>query len=148
MKDPRPQLQEALKDAMKNGDKARRDVIRVLQSAIKQVEVDTRKDLSAEDVVAVLQKEVKMRRESIDEMESSGRTEHLQQTRDEVEIIQAFLPEQLSHDEIKALVQQIIADTGAESARDTGKVMAALMPQIKGRADGTLASQVVRELLS
>lgn len=148
MEDPRPKLQEALKEAMRNKDNVRRDVIRVTQSAIKQVEVDTRKTLSPEDVVSILQKEAKTRRESIDEMVAAGRAEAAAQAEAELKILEEFMPQQLSRDEIVALVRQAIAETGAQSAKEMGKVMGKLMPQVKGRADGNLVNQVVRELLS
>lgn len=148
MEDPRPKLQEALKEAMRNKDNVRRDVIRVTQSAIKQVEVDTRKTLTPEDVVSILQKEAKTRRESIDEMVAAGRAEAAAQAEAELKILEEFMPQQLSRDEIVALVRQAIAETGAQSAKEMGKVMGKLMPQVKGRADGNLVNQVVRELLS
>jgi uncharacterized protein YqeY len=147
MEDPRPKLQEALKDAMKNKDNVRRDVIRLTQSAIKQVEIDTRKELTPEDVVSILQKEVKTRRESIEEMIGAGRTESAAEAETELKILESFLPQMLTREEITALVQQAIAETGASSAKEMGKVMGKLMPQVKGRADGGLVNQVVRELL-
>ncbi|HLV33882.1 MAG TPA: GatB/YqeY domain-containing protein [Spirillospora sp.] len=148
MEDPRPKLNEALKEAMRNKDTIRRDVLRLTQSAIKQVEIDTRKELSAEDVVAILQKEVKSRRESIEEMVAAGRTEAAAAAERELKILEEYLPQQLSREEITALAQQVIAETGAQSAQDMGKVMGKLMPQVKGRADGSLVNQVVRELLN
>jgi uncharacterized protein YqeY len=148
MEDPRLKLQEALKEAMRSKDNRRRDVIRLAQSAIKQVEIDTRKELSAEDVVAILQKEAKARRESIDELRGAGRQEAAAEAEQELQILESFMPQQLSHDEIAALVRQAIADTGATSAKDMGKVMGRLMPALKGRADGSLINQIVRELLS
>lgn len=148
MDDPRPQLQAALKDAMKNKDNQRRDVIRFTQSAIKQVEIDTRKELSAEDVVAILQKEAKSRRESIQEMESAGRDESAEAARQELAILESFLPQQMSQEEIETLARAAIEQTGATSAKEMGKVMSVLMPQVKGQADGSLVNQVVRELLN
>lgn len=148
MEDPRPKLQEALKEAMRNKDAMRRDVIRFTQSAIKQVEIDTRRTLAVEDVVAILQKEAKSRRESIDEMRSVGRAEAAAQAEQELKILEEFLPQQLSREEIAMVVQQAIDETGASSPQEMGKVMGKVMPQLKGRADGTLVNQVVRELLS
>ena len=146
MEDPRPQLQDALKEAMKNRDTQRRDVIRLAQSAIKQVEIDTRKELSAEDVVSILQKEAKMRRETIDEMRGAGRDVAAEEA--ELSILESFLPQQLSREEIARLAQQAIDEVGAQSNQDMGKVMGKLMPQVRGRADGNVVNQVVRELLS
>lgn len=148
MDDPRERLQAALKEAMKNKDNQRRDVIRLVMSAIKQVEVDTRKELSAQDVVAVLQKEAKTRRESLDEKVKAGRAEQIAQEQLELGILEEFLPKQLSHDEIVALAKNAIADSGAVSANEMGKVMSLLMPKVKGLADGKLVNQIVRELLN
>lgn len=145
---PKDQLMSALKEAMKNKDTERRNTIRLLQSAIKQVEVDERRELSDEDVVDILQKEAKKRRESIDELTAAGREEQAQAEQDELDIIIEFLPEQLSREEIEVLVRDAIAKTGASSPKEMGKVMGILVPQTKGRADGKLVSLVVRELLS
>lgn len=147
MEDPRPKLQEALKDAMKNKDAVRRDVIRLTQSAIKQVEIDTRKELTPEEVVSILQKEVKTRRETIDELKGAGRMEAAAEAEAELKIVESFLPAMMSREEITALVKQAIAETGATNAKEMGKVMGKLMPQVKGRADGGLVNQIVRELL-
>jgi uncharacterized protein YqeY len=148
MNDPKAQLQAALKEAMVNKDTERRDVIRMVMSAIKQVEIDTRRDLSAEDVVGVLQKEAKTRRETIEEQIRAGQTAQAAQGQRELEILEAFLPEQLSREALSALAAEVIAQTGASSPRDMGKVMGALMPKVKGKADGGLVNEVVRELLN
>ena len=145
---PKDQLMSALKVAMKNKDTERRNTIRLLQSAIKQVEVDERRDLSDEDIVDILQKEAKKRRESIDELTAAGREEQAQAEQDELDLIIEFLPEQLSLEEIEVLVRDAIAKTGASTPKEMGKVMGILAPQTKGRADGKLVSTVVRELLS
>lgn len=148
MNDPRQQMQDALKEAMKNKDNQRRDVIRMALSAIKQVEVDTRKALSAEESLAVLQKEAKTRRESIEENRKAGRNEVADEQQAELDILESFLPQQLTREEIAALAKEAIAQTGATSPKDMGQVMGVLMPKVQGRADGKLVNQVVRELLS
>ncbi len=148
MDDPKAKLQAALKEAMTNKDNLRRDVIRMMMSAIKQVEIDTRKELNAEDVIGVLQKEAKKRRESIDEAEKVGRGAIAEQEKIELAILEAFLPRQLSREEITALVKEAIAQTGVTSAKEMGKLMGALMPRVKGLADGKLVNEIVRELLS
>jgi uncharacterized protein YqeY len=148
MEDPRAKLNEALKEAMKNKDNQRRDVIRMVLSGIKQVEVDTRKELAAEDVVTVLQKEIKTRRESIEESRKAGRLEQIDAQQEEVEILEGFLPKQLSREEIAVLAKEAIAEAGATSVKEMGKVMGFLMPKVKGVADGKLVNEVVRELLS
>ncbi len=147
MDDPRPRLQAALKEAMLNKDNERRDVIRMTLSAIKQVEVDARRELSAEDVVAVLQKEAKTRRESIEEKERAGLMEAAEMEKAALAVLESFLPQQLSRDEIEALAREAIAQTGAAGSRDIGRVMGVLMPRVKGQADGGLVNQIVRELL-
>ncbi len=148
MDDPRPKLQTALKEAMVNKDNTRRDVIRMTLNALTQVEVDTRQQLSAEEAMNILQKEAKKRRESIDEAEKAGRSALADQEKLELVILEEFLPKQLSRDEIESLAREAIAQTGAASANDMGKVMGALMPKVKGVADGKMVNQVVRELLS
>jgi uncharacterized protein len=148
MDDPKVKLQAALKEAMINKDVTRRDVIRMLTSAIKQVEIDTRKDLTPEDSVAILQKEAKKRRESIDEAEKVGRTDLAEQEKIELAILEDFLPTQLSREQVTALVREAIAQTGVTSSKEMGKLMGVLMPKVKGLADGKMVNEVVRELLS
>ena len=147
MTEPKEQLQAALKEAMINKDNVRRDVIRGLLSAVKQVEVDDRKTLNAEDTIAVLQKEAKKRRESIDEAVKVGRREIADQEKLELAIIETFLPAQLSREEVATIVQETIAQTGVTSPKEIGKLMGALMPKVKGLADGKLVNEIVRELL-
>ncbi len=139
-------LNDALKEAMKTKDNARRDVVRMTLSAIKQVEIDTQKELSEEEVLAVLQKEAKKRRETIEEMAKAGREADHEQY--ELAVIEEFLPRQLTYDEVKAIAQEIIAQVGASTAKDQGKVMGPLMARVKGIADGKIVSQVVRDLLN
>lgn len=147
MDDVKTQLNDALKEAMKNKDNLRRDVIRFALSAMKQEEVDKRKTLTPEDSLTILQREIKKRRDTIDEAQKAGRTEIVTKEKEELAILETFLPQQLSHDEIAAFAREIIAQTGASSVKDMGKVMGQLMPKVKGKADGTLVNQVVRELL-
>lgn len=147
MEDPRTALQAALKAAMLSKDTVRRDVIRLAMSAIKQVEIDERRELSPEDIVVILQKEVKTLRESIQEWQNAGREDKIAETQRDLSIIESFLPQQLSRDEIAALVRDAIAKTGAASVKEMGKVMGVLMPQVKGKADGKLVNEVVKELL-
>jgi hypothetical protein len=148
MEDPRQQMQNALKEAMKNKDTVRRDVIRMAQAAIKQVEIDSRKDLSVEETMDVLQKEAKKRRETIAEMEKAGRESQAEQERAELAVLEHFLPQQLSEAEIAVIVSEVIAETGAESPKDTGKVMGPVMQRVKGVADGGTVSRIVREQLN
>ena len=147
MTDLKTALTAALKEAMTAKDNVRRDAIRFLQSAIKQVEIDTRKELSQEDMLGIVQKELKKRKESLDELTKVGRTEEATAAQNEITIIEAFLPRQLSREEIAVLVNEAIAQTGVTSVKEMGKLMGALMPKVKGLADGKLVNDVVRELL-
>ena len=147
MTEPKEQLQAALKEAMINKDNVRRDVIRGLLSAVKQVEIDSQKTLDSNGTLDVLQKEAKKRRESIDEAVKVGRNEIADQEKTELAIIETFLPAQLSREEVTKIVQETIAQTGVTSPKEIGKLMGALMPKVKGQADGKLVNEVVRELL-
>lgn len=147
MSDPKAALQAALKAAMINKDNTRRDVLRVLMSSLKQVEIDSQKELTADDVVSILQKEAKKRRESIEEALKLGRTEIAETEKVELAILEEFLPKQLSREEISKIVQETVAETGVSSAKEIGKLMGALMPKVKGLADGKLVNEVVREFL-
>lgn len=148
MEDPRPQLEAALKAAMKNKENQRRDVIRMSLNALKQETIDSRRELSAEEATAILQREVKKRRESVEEYRKAGREDLATTEQAELDILTEFMPRQLSADEIRAIVNEVIAETGATSARDMGKVMGPLMQRVKGIADGKLVNQIVREQLN
>ncbi len=148
MEDPRPQLNAALKEAMKNKDSDRRNVIRLIQSEIKQVEIDTQKELDTTGVIEILQKEAKKRRETIQEASDSGRNELAENEKMELTVLEEFLPQQMGADEITVIVDQVIAQVGAEGPKDIGKVMGPVMAQVKGLADGKLVNQIVRDKLN
>lgn len=148
MDDPRVKMQEAIKQAMIDKDVMRRDTLRMGMSAIKQVEIDERREVSPEDAVAILQKEVKKRRESIDEARKAGREDIVADEEKQLGMLETFLPRQLSRDEISALVDESIAQSGVTSAKEMGKLMAVLMPRVKGLADGKLVNEIVRARLS
>lgn len=141
------ELQTALKDAMINKKKERRDVIRFIQSAVKQVEVDEQTELDNEAVMQILQKEAKKRRESITELEAAGRTEAAESEKFELTVIEDFLPKQLTSDELKPIVQSAIDETGATSMKQMGDIMKIVMPKVQGRADGRQVNAIVKELL-
>lgn len=145
---PKDQVQHDLKEAMKAGDVRRREVLRLLMAAFKQVEVDKRIELAPDDVLGILMSEAKKRRESIAEMDSAGRIELADQERYELGVIESYLPQQLGRDEIEAVVRSAIQEVGATSPRDMGNVMKVVMPRLKGQADGKLVNEVVRSLLS
>ncbi len=148
MEDPRIKLQDELKQAMREKNKRRRDVIRMAQSAIKQVEIDTRKVLSPEDVVSILQKEAKKRHESIADLEKAGRGDHTSNELEELAILEEFLPQQLSEEELVQIVKEVIAQVSADSPKDIGKVMGPVMQRVKGLADGKVVNQIVRDQLN
>lgn len=148
MSELKTQLQSALKDAMKAKDNKVRDAIRLLNSAIKQVEIDTRTALDDDGVQAVLQKEAKQHRETIAELEAAGRAEETASARFDLEMIESFLPSRLTEDELRQIVRRAIDETGASSLREMGEVMQAVMPQVRGRADGKQVNSLVKEILS
>lgn len=147
MDDPKVAIQLAVKQAMIEKNAVRRDVLRGAMSAFKQVEIDERKTLTPEEAVTILQKEVKKGRESIDEARKAGREDIVTKVEEEIAILGEFLPRQLSRDEIVTIVDEAIAQTGVASAKEMGKLMAVLMPKVKGLADGALVNTVVRERL-
>jgi uncharacterized protein len=148
MSELRNTLNAALKEAMLAKDSARRDVIRNLQSAVKQVEIDSRKEPDDAVVMDVLLKEAKKRREAIDESTKAGRADLAEKEAAELSVIETFLPRQLTLDEVKAIAAEVIAQTGAEGPKDQNKVMGPVMARVKGQADGRLVNQAVRELLN
>ena len=145
--DLKTKLNESLKDAMKSGDVIRRTTIRMALAAIKQVEVDKRISLDDAAVMGILQKEIKNRREAIEEAKKAVRPDLISANEAEIAILESFLPKAMSAEELRAIVQAIIAETGATSASDMGKVMKAVMPKTAGRAPGDAVSAMVRELL-
>ena len=145
---PKDQILQDLKDAMKSGDTKRREALRLLTAAFKQVEVDQRKELTADDVTAILSSEAKKRREAIEEAERAGRDELAAQEKYELALIEVYLPQQLSRAEIEKLVREAVQEVGATTPKDMGKVMKVLMPRLQGQADGKLVNTIVKEVLS
>ena len=141
-------IKEAMKDAMRAKDKARLSTIRLILSAIKQVEVDTRAELDDTAILAILDKMVKQRRESIKQYEDAGRQELADVEYAEIEVLQEFLPKPLTDDEIAELIEQAVSSTGAESIKDMGKVMGILKPQLQGRADMGQVSGKIKSRLA
>ena len=140
-------LTDDMKAAMKGGDKERLAVIRLVNAAIKQREVDERIQLDDAQVLTVLEKMIKQRRDSVSQYESAGREDLAAQERFEIEVIQAYMPQALSDAEIDALIEAAIAETGAASGRDMGKVVGALKPKVAGRADmGAVSARIKARL--
>ncbi len=140
-------IQEEVKNAMRARDKDRLAVLRLVSAAIKQREVDERIELDDEQVLLVLDKMVKQRRESLEQYEKAAREDLAAQEKMELEVIQSFMPEPLSESELEALIKAAIAESGASSMRDMGSVMNVLRPHVQGRADMKLVSQAVKSQL-
>jgi hypothetical protein len=140
-------IQQDMKDAMRAADKPRLGTIRLILAAIKQIEVDERKDLDDTGITIVLDRMVKQRRESISQFEKAGRTDLVDQEAAELAIIQTYLPEPLSESELNALIDEAMAQTGASSIKDMGKVMALLKPKLQGRADMGAVSAMIKARL-
>jgi uncharacterized protein YqeY len=140
-------LQNEFKDAMRAKDELRKTTLRMALAAIKQIEVDEKKELDDADVLRVLQKEVKSRQEAIAEAETANRPDLIEEGIQEIAVLEAFLPQALSEAELETIVAETIAEAGASSPADMGKVMKAIMPKIAGRADGGQVSQLVRQKL-
>lgn len=141
-------IQEAMKAAMRSQEKERLGTIRLILAAIKQWEVDERKDLSDEQVLSILDKMIRQRRESIKQYEVANRTDLAQKEQSEIEVIQAFLPAPLTANEIQGLVKQAVQEVGAQSIKDMSKVMAAIKPKVQGRADMGEVGNLIKNLLS
>jgi uncharacterized protein YqeY len=141
-------LTEAMKEAMRAKDKPRLGAIRLILAEVKRVEVDERITISDERLLSILDKMAKQRRDSIFQYEAAGRSELAEIESNEINVIQEFLPTALTNDEINALIDSAIEQSGAESMRDMGKVMGILKPQIQGRADGGAVSGLVKTALN
>ena len=140
-------IQQDVKDAMRAREKQRLATIRLITAAIKQREVDERIELDDEQVLLVLDKMCKQRRESISQFEKAGRDDLIAVEVREMEVIQGYLPEQLGNDEIAALIDAAMSDTGATSIKDMGKVMGQLKPKLQGRADMSAVSAMIKARL-
>lgn len=140
-------LANELKDAMRNKDQLRKNVVTMIRADIKQVEVDKRVELTDEDIIEIISKQAKQRRDSMKEFEKGGRDDLVKQAEQEVNVLMEYLPEQLSEEEIEIIIKEVIANIGATSMKDMGKTMAAAMPKFKGRADGNVVNQIVKKFL-
>ncbi len=145
------QLREEMTQAMREKDELKLSVLRMLISAITYYEIDkggAGYEATDEDVLVVIEKQVKQHKDSIEQFEKAGRQELADKEKKEMAILQTYLPEQMGEEEIKNLVKQAITQTGATTPQDMGKVMGALMPKTKGKADGSLVSRIVKEELA
>jgi len=142
------ELEQEVKEAVLARDEARRDALRLILSSLKSAEKELLRPLSEEEELQVLQRERKKRTEAAEAFHAAGRAEQAAKEEGELAILEEFMPEPLSEDEIDSIVDDAIAENGATSLRDMGRVMADVMPQIAGRADGSAVSQLVREKLA
>ncbi|MGQ7278135.1 GatB/YqeY domain-containing protein [Brevibacillus thermoruber] len=140
-------LDQDMKQAMKDKAALKLSVIRMVKAALKNEEISKGRLLSEDEELTILTRELKQRRESLQEFERAGRDDLAAKTREEIDVLSAYLPAQLSEDELRGIVRDAIAATGASSKKEMGKVMGAIMPKVKGRADGALVQKIVSEEL-
>jgi uncharacterized protein YqeY len=145
--DIKTQLNESMKDAMKKGDEVRKRTVRMAIAAIKQAEVDKRTTLDDMAVIAIIQKEIKNRREALEEAKKANRADLVDANEAEIKVLDVFLPRAMPAEELRALVQTAITETGASSPADMGKVMKVVMGKVAGRAPGDMVSATVKEML-
>lgn len=141
----RNQILEDLKTAMKNQDKERLSVIRMVKGAIQMTELNKKHELSDEEVIDVITKEIKSRKDSINEFKKGGREDLVKKTEDEVNILSEYLPKQLTEEELNKIIDEVFEIIKPESTKDMGKVMKELTPKVKGKADMGLVSKIVKE---
>lgn len=141
-------IEEELKDARRARDEQRRDALALVLNALRGAEKDLRRPLSEEESLQVLQRERKKRVEAMEAFDAAGRDEQADREEFELDVIEEFMPDQLAEDELEEIVDDVIAEVGATSIRDLGRVMADVMPRVSGRADGSVVSQLVREKLA
>ena len=141
------QLLADLKASMKAKDTVKKSTVTMIRAAILQVEKDNKVELGDAEIQEIIAKQMKQCRDALDEFKKAERDDLIAQTEAEMRVIEAYLPKQLTQEEIEAIVDETIKETGAKSAKDMGKIMGALMPKVKGLADGKLVNQIVREKL-
>jgi uncharacterized protein YqeY len=144
----RNRLDEELKAAMRSSDAMRRDSLRMVLAAVQRAEKEGKHELADDEMVGILTRELKVRRESVDTFRAGGREDLVAKEEAAIAVVSEFMPQPLSETELRALVEQAIAETGAASPRDMGKVMGRLSPKTRGRADGKVVSQLVTQLLA
>lgn len=141
------QLLEDLKIAMRDKDVIRKNTVQMTRAAVLQVEKDNKVTLDDDGILDIISKEVKKRRDSMPEFEKSGRQDLIDSLKAEIEVLLQYLPQQLTEEELEPIVRQAVEETGAASVKDMGKVMQAVMPKVKGRADGKMINQIAKRIL-
>ena len=142
------QIQDHVKDAMKAGDRLKLSTLRMLVAAIKQKEIDTRSDLSDDDIISIIEKQMQQRLDAAEQFEAAGRNELFEKESQEAEILKAYLPEKMGEEEVKEMIEKIISEMGGISMKEMGNVMSALKDQAGSKIDMKLASQMVREIIA
>lgn len=142
------EITQDMKKAMKNKEKGRMKTLRLLRSDLKKAKIDKRGEFTEEDAQQVINKAAKNRRESIESYKKGDRQDLVEEEQKELEVIEEYLPEQMSDDEIKELIDQVIEETGASGMQDMGKVMGTIMPKVRGKADGSKVQAIVRSKLA
>jgi uncharacterized protein YqeY len=140
-------IEEDFKSALKSGDRIKTSVLRLLKSALKNKEIELQRPLTDDDCLSVISSQIKQRKDSIEQYEKAGRADLAANEKAELDILTQYLPDQLSQEGIIQLIKETIKETGAKGPKDMGIVMKALMPKIKGRADGKLVNRIVKEVL-
>ena len=141
-------LMEDLKESMKNHDEVKKNTVTMIRASIKQIEVDKRVELEDNDIIDIISKEAKKRKDALAEFEKAGREDLIAQTNEELAIIKTYLPEELSTEELTRIIEDTIAEVGAETMKDMGKVMQAVKAKTAGRADGKTINEIVKSKLS
>lgn len=142
------QLQTDMITAMKNRNKDTLAVVRMLKASVQNAQIEAGHDLTPDEEVAVMSREYKQRKESLEEFQKAGRQDLIDKTNNELKVVEKYMPKQLSADDVKKIVTETVQQVGAASMKDFGKVMGAVMPKVKGQADGKLVNQTVKETLS
>ena len=140
-------LAEDLKESMKSKDKVRKNVVTMIRAAIKQREVDERVELGDAEIIDIIAKQVKQKRDSIDDFQKGNRLDLVDLTNEEIKILLNYLPPQLSEEELEQIIKYAIKETNAQTKKDLGKLMAVVMPKVKGKADGKQVNQIVAKYL-
>ncbi|EFM64485.1 YqeY-like protein [Peptostreptococcus stomatis DSM 17678] len=140
-------LQEDLKSSMKNKDTIRKSVVTLIRAAIKQHEVDNRVELADDAIIDIISKQLKQRKDSLAEFEKANRDDLIEETKSEIQVLEGYLPQQLSEEELEKIVIETIAEVGATSMKDMGKIMATIKPKTAGRADGRKINELVKKNL-
>ena len=141
-------LADDLKSAMKNKDTIRKNVVQMVRAGVLQIEKDKKITLDDDGVLDVIAKQLKQRRESLPDYEKSGREDLISELKSEMDVLMEYLPKQLTHEELEAIVKEAVEKTGASSMKDMGKIMSEVMPKTKGRADGKVINEIAKGLLS